>query len=88
MRTPTRARLCSDCHTRTEFRFVTEEYERGGVRVRISGIPAMVCPNCGAVSFPAGVTTRVAEAANALFAVTEEQRCTVWMAADRIAAVS
>ncbi|HIE27025.1 TPA: hypothetical protein EYP66_07035 [Candidatus Poribacteria bacterium] len=35
-----RARLCSDCGTLTEFREVTEEYERGGVRIRISGIPA------------------------------------------------
>jgi len=84
MRTPKRARICSDCHTQTEFRLVTEEYERGGVRVRISGIPAMVCPNCGSVSFPAGVTNRIAEAANALFAVAEEQLCTI-LTADRIA---
>lgn len=79
--------MCSDCHSPTEFRVVTEEYERGGVRVRISGIPAMVCPNCGAVSFSAGVTTRIAEAANALCAVAEEQHCTV-LTADRVAVVS
>ncbi|MCK4315957.1 MAG: hypothetical protein KAX24_09320 [Anaerolineae bacterium] len=35
--------------------------------MRISGIPAMVCPNCGAISYPAGVPDKIIAAANSLF---------------------
>ena len=68
-----RTRLCSDCGTLTEFREVTEEYERGGMRIHISGIPAMVCPKCGSISFPAKITGKVAKIAEAMFSLGEER---------------
>lgn len=47
--------ICSECRTRTEFKKVTVEYERNGIKVQISDVPAMVCPNCGRRSFLPGV---------------------------------
>nr|HID12619.1 hypothetical protein [Anaerolineae bacterium] len=46
---------------------MSPEFECDGLRVRISGIPAMVCPNCGAISYPAGVPDKILAAANSLF---------------------
>jgi YgiT-type zinc finger domain-containing protein len=62
-----RTRLCSDCRHQMEWGEVSQEFERDGLRVRISGIPAMVCPNCGAVSYPAGVPSKILTAAESLF---------------------
>lgn len=62
-----RSRLCADCRHQTQWQEVSQEFERGGLRVRISGIPAMVCPNCGAISYPAGVPDKIIAAANSLF---------------------
>jgi len=46
---------------------VSHEFERDGLRVRISGIPAMVCSNCGVVSYSAGVPDKILAAADSLF---------------------
>jgi hypothetical protein len=58
--------------TETEWREVSQEFERDGMRVRISGIPAMVYPNCGAVSYPAGIPNKLIEASNALFELVKD----------------
>jgi len=60
-------RLCADCRHQTQWQEVSQEFEREGMRVRISGIPAMVCPNCGAISYPAGIPDKILTAANSLF---------------------
>lgn len=62
-------RCCSDCGTQTEWGEVEQEYERDGIRVRLNGLPAMVCPNCGATSFTPETTEHILEAANAMFKV-------------------
>ncbi len=62
-----RPRLCADCHEETQWQQVSQEFERDGLRVRISGIPAMVCPHCGAISYPAGVPDKILAAARSLF---------------------
>ena len=54
-----RPRICSECRTRTEFKKVTVEYERNGIKVQISDVPAMVCPNCGRRSFLPGVADKI-----------------------------
>jgi YgiT-type zinc finger domain-containing protein len=60
-------RLCADCQQQTQWQEVSHEFERGGLRVRISGIPAMVCSNCGAVSYPARIPDKLLAAADSLF---------------------
>ncbi len=66
-------RSCSDCGSPTELRNVEQEYEREGIRVRIDGIPAMVCSQCGSVSFAAGIPDQIITAANAMFEIAREQ---------------
>jgi hypothetical protein len=34
-------RLCADCQQQTQWQQVSHEFEREGLRVRISGIPAI-----------------------------------------------
>ncbi len=69
-----RPRICSECRTRTEFKKVTVEYERNGIRVQVSEVPAMVCPNCGARSFPPGVTDKIIVAVNEMLSAAERTR--------------
>lgn len=64
---------CSDCGAEMEPKEVSQEYEREGLRVRIDGIPAMVCPNCGDISFAPGIANKIVRAANILFELTEEK---------------
>ncbi len=59
--------LCANCRRQIEWREASQEFERDGLRVRISGIPAMVCPHCGAISYPAGVPDKIIAATNSLF---------------------
>lgn len=66
-----RPRICSECRTRTEFKKVTVEYERNGIKVQISDVPAMVCPNCGRRSFLPGVTDKIIVAVDEMLAAAE-----------------
>jgi hypothetical protein len=47
--------------------------EREGLRVRITGIPAAVCPQCGDISFAPGVADKIVKAANAVFELAAER---------------
>ncbi len=67
-------RICSECRTRTEFKKVTVEYERNGIRVQVSEVPAMVCPRCGTRSFPPGVTDKIIVAVNEMLSAAERTR--------------
>lgn len=62
-------RLCSDCGARTEWQLVDQEYERHGIRVQLTGLPAMVCPACGSISFDPNTTEDIMAAANAMFKI-------------------
>lgn len=56
---------CTECkQSETKFQFVSMEFEREGVHVKVEGIPAMVCPNCGEKAFAPGVAEQVIAAAN------------------------
>lgn len=67
--------LCSECRGRLERKHITQEFEREGVKVKLSGIAALVCTDCGEIYFQPGGADKVAAAANSLFslAVTEKQ---------------
>ena len=66
---------CSECGGRLEKKYVSQEFEREGVTIRLSGILALGCPDCGDIYFQPGGADKVVEAANSLFelAVTERQ---------------
>ena len=69
-----RPRICSECQTRTEFKKITVEHEQNGIRVQVSEVLAMVCPNCGTRSFPPGVTDRIIVAVSEMLAAAERAR--------------
>ncbi len=54
--------VCSECGHKTELREISIAFERKGVRATMSGIPAMVCPNCGEEYVPSGIASTVVDA--------------------------
>ena len=66
---------CSECSGRLERKHITQEFEREGVKVKLSGIAALVCTGCGEIYFQPGGADKVSAAANSLFnlAVVEKQ---------------
>ena len=66
---------CSECGGLLEKKLISKEFEREGVKVRLSGLRAWVCNGCGEIYFLPGGAEKVAKAANSLFelALTEKQ---------------
>jgi len=60
---------CSDCGGQLRRKPITQEYERDGVKVKVSGFLAIVCARCGEIYFEPGASDRLAQAVNALFAL-------------------
>jgi YgiT-type zinc finger domain-containing protein len=58
---------CSECGGRLRPRTIAHEFEREGIRIRLSGIRAWVCSRCGEVYFLPGGAGRLAKAARSLF---------------------
>ncbi|MEK9150136.1 MAG: YgiT-type zinc finger protein [Candidatus Desantisbacteria bacterium] len=67
--------LCSECGGRLEKKYISQEFEREGVTVRLSGIVALTCTDCGDIYFQPGGADKIVEAVNSLFdiAITERQ---------------
>ena len=66
---------CSECGGTLEKRHISQEFEREGIKIRLSGIKAWVCKGCGETYFQPGGADKVVKAANCLFelALAEEQ---------------
>lgn len=66
---------CSECGGMIEEKHIVQEFEREGVKVRLSGIKAEVCTKCGEIYFQPGGAQLVVSAVNSLFklAVAEKQ---------------
>ncbi len=58
---------CSECGGQLRRKPITQEYEREGVTVKVSGFLAIVCHRCGEIYFEPGASDRLAQAVNALF---------------------
>lgn len=73
---------CSECGGRLREKSISQEFERQGRKVRLSGIRAWVCGKCGENYFLPGGAAKVAKAANCLFeiAIAEKQHKGVLMA--------
>jgi YgiT-type zinc finger domain-containing protein len=52
---------CSECGARTELREISIEFERKGVQATMSGVPAMVCPQCGEEYVPSEIASAVVD---------------------------
>lgn len=60
---------CSECGGQVRRKAVTQEFEREGVRVKISGFNAWACRRYGEIYFAPGGADRLARAVNSLFAL-------------------
>ena len=68
-------KICTECkQTETQFQFILMEFEREGVQVKIEGIPAMVCPNCGEKALAPGITEQIIAAANEMLAAARKAK--------------
>lgn len=60
---------CSDCGGQVERKTISQKFEREGIRIKISGVEAWVCSQCGETYFEPGWADKLVQAANSLFAL-------------------
>ena len=65
---------CSECGGRLERKYISQEFEREGLTVKLSGIAALVCSKCGEIYFQPGGADKVADAANSLFRLAQSEK--------------
>ncbi|MBI3950865.1 MAG: YgiT-type zinc finger protein [Acidobacteria bacterium] len=65
---------CSECGGQVRRKTIAQEFEKEGVKVKLSGFKAWVCAQCGEIYFEPGGAERVAQAVNCLFALAFTER--------------
>jgi len=65
---------CSECGGAVRYRTITQEFEREGLRVSVSGIRALVCTKCWEIYFEPGGAQALVEAVEGLFALARRNR--------------
>lgn len=60
---------CSECGGPVRKKRITQDFEKEGVKVRLSGLKAWVCSRCGEIYFEPGGADRVTRAVNCLFSL-------------------
>ena len=65
---------CFQCGGVMERRAITQEFEREGLRVSVSGVQALACTQCGEVYFEPGGAQALVDAVNTLFALARRNR--------------
>jgi len=64
--------ICKSCRSGIlQQKEVTQTFEREGLEVKIEGIPALVCDQCGNIYYAPGIGDKIVKAANDLFALSE-----------------
>ena len=58
---------CSECGGSFRRQSIEQEFEREGVKVKLSGVKAWVCSNCGEVYFEPGGADKLAAVVECLF---------------------
>lgn len=58
---------CSECDGPVRRKIIAQEFEKEGVRVRLSELQASVCGRCGEIYFEPGGAQQVVQAVNSLF---------------------
>lgn len=59
-------RPCSDCGGQVRRKAISQEFEREGIVVEISGFKAWTCSRCGEIYFEPGTADKLVQAANSL----------------------
>ena len=65
---------CSECGGQLRRKTITQEFEKEGVKVKLSGFKAWVCTRCGEIYFEPGGADKVARAVNCLFSLAFAER--------------
>jgi len=65
---------CSECGGKLKRRTITQEFEKEGIKIKLSGFKAWVCAQCGEIYFEPGGADKVAQAVNSLFALAFAER--------------
>jgi YgiT-type zinc finger domain-containing protein len=65
---------CSECGGPVRRKTIAQEFEKEGVRVKLSGLKAWVCARCGEVYFEPGGAQQVVQAVDALFKLAFAER--------------
>lgn len=65
---------CSECKGQVKRKAISQEFEKEGVKVKLSGFKAWVCSQCGEIYFEPGGAEKVAQAVNCLFALALAER--------------
>ena len=70
-----KTKKCSECGGMIQKKYIAQEFEREGIKVKLSGIKAEVCAKCGEIYFQPGGAQLVVSAVNSLFelAIAEKQ---------------
>ena len=74
MKTAVSKKPCTECRGRLQVKYIDQDFERGGSSVRLCGIRAWVCQDCGEVYFMPGWAQRVVKAVDALFDLLEVEK--------------
>jgi YgiT-type zinc finger domain-containing protein len=72
MRKKATQKPCTDCGGRVRPKTITQEYERDGVRVSVSGVKVLECEKCGEIYFEPGGAQALVEAVESLFALAKQ----------------
>lgn len=65
---------CSECGGSVKPQLVSQEFEREGLNVAVSGVRALVCSQCGEIYFEPSGAQALAESVNSLFALARLNR--------------
>lgn len=63
---------CSECGGPVRRKAISQEFEREGIVIKISGFMSWACSRCGEIYFQPGAADRLVQAANSLFALALE----------------
>jgi YgiT-type zinc finger domain-containing protein len=65
---------CSECKGKVKRKTISQEFEKEGIKVRLSGFKAWVCQHCGEIYFEPGGAEKIVQAVNSLFALALAER--------------
>jgi YgiT-type zinc finger domain-containing protein len=65
---------CSVCGGEIQRKAISQEFEREGVKITISGFKSWACSSCGEIYFEPGSVDKLAQAANSLFALAATEK--------------
>lgn len=68
------SRMCSECHTQTEWKEIPLEFHRRELKIKIANIPAMVCPDCGEIYLSSEIGGEVWTVAEKMLSAAESSK--------------